>query len=84
MIMAGLAGKKRVRVNKTVHMGDKTTQECREHEAFLLELSNTKLEGMKPEEIFKAQEGDIIKAKSNKIRAIYVKDNKLLNPTNWE
>ena len=36
------------------------------------------------EEIFKAQEGDIIKAKRNKIRAIYVKDNKLLNPNNWK
>lgn len=55
MIMAGLAGKKRVRVNKTVHKGDKTIQECRQHEAFLLEVRNTKLEGMKPEEIFKAQ-----------------------------
>ena len=36
------------------------------------------------EEIFKAQERDIIKAKRNKIRAIYVKDNKLLNPNNWK
>ena len=55
MIMAGLAGKRRVRVNTTVHRGNMTTQECREREAFLLEVRNTKLEGMKPEEIFKAQ-----------------------------
>ena len=55
MIMAGLAGKKRVRVNKPVHRGNMTTQECREREAFLLEVRNTKLEGMKPEDIFKAQ-----------------------------
>ena len=36
------------------------------------------------EEIFKSQEGKTNKAKINKIPAIYVKNNKLLNPTNWE
>ncbi len=36
------------------------------------------------EEIFKSQEGKTNKAKIKKIPAIYVKNNKLLNPTNWE
>lgn len=55
IIMAALTGMKRVKVNKMVHSRKKSSQECEEYEAFLLEVRNTKLEGMKPEEIFKAQ-----------------------------
>jgi len=54
-IMRGLCGKKSIRANKKVMPAGYTNSRCQEIEAYLLEGRNTKLEGMKPEEIFKAQ-----------------------------
>ena len=54
-IMRGLCGKKTIRANRKVHASRLTNSQCQEKEAYLLEGRNTKLEGMKPEEIFKAQ-----------------------------
>ena len=54
-IMAGVAGAKYIRVSKTIHPAKMTLTDCQVEEARLMDMRNSKIEGMKLEEIFKSR-----------------------------
>jgi len=55
IIMAGIAGHQYIRVSKTVHTLKMTVSECQIEEARLMDMRNSKIEGMKLEELFKSR-----------------------------